>query len=76
MALDLEPLKHHPHRECVVIRRGEGDSEWYEAVPRSLRHRGTKTTEKHCAQVRPEKALDEVRRALARVSRMTAQPSD
>ncbi len=47
-----------------------------EAVSRSLRHRGTRTTEKYYARVLPEKAWDEVRRALARVSRVSAKPSD
>lgn len=45
-----------------------------ESVARSMRHRGTKTTEKYYARVRPDKALDEVRRALAHVGRVSAKP--
>ncbi len=36
-----------------------------ESVSRAMRHRTTSTTERYYARVRPEPALDEVRRALA-----------
>ena len=56
--------------------RALDDGAGIESVSRSLRHRGTKTTEKYYARVRPDKALDEVRRALAHVSRVSAKPVD